>query len=149
MGRLIALLLLSLIVSTCSAGVFVCSKVYPPFLSSMDKTDRYGKIKRTYYQITRNDLIQAYSGKPVFINDAWLTVVILPFDSFNTISAYADLQVDRSILSSATDYIPLIDLSVRVVRTEDQMIDAILSNPPAVGYETVYSGRNGPAPCFP
>lgn len=143
------LLVIAISISKANAGNFVCSKVYPPFSTYLDRGDRSSKIKRTYYQITRSDLVQAYSGKPVFMNNAWLTVVILPRDSVSTRAAYSELDLSMSVLDRILDSSTILDLSIRVVQTEGQLLDVVSENPPAVGYTSLYQGKFGPVPCFP
>jgi hypothetical protein len=144
MVRAAIALLLTLVMSWSFAGTFICSKVFPP--SSL--LDRTGKSKRTYYTITQSDLVQAYSAKPVFLGDAWLTVVMMPLETASTKAAYDELGISTDPVYKALKYNSLVDIKITFVQTESQLIDAVEENPPAVGYTTLFVGRNGPAPCF-
>jgi hypothetical protein len=144
MARLFLAALLFFFINVSQAGTFICSKIYSSYVTSYDRGDKSPRVKRTFYQITRNDVVQAYAGNPVFINNTWLTVVMMPPDSISTRAAYAELDLNLSL----ADSLLISSNLIKMVYSEGQLIETVTDNPPAVGYSSLYLGGSDPPPCF-
>jgi len=131
------------------AGTFVCSKAYPPLSYYYDKPNKYDKdIKRIFYKITFDDLVSVYSGRPIFLEDTWLTMVTMSSSYTSTKAAYYEMDLSTDILDKMIKSPYFVDYHVKIAKDEYQLLDLVYNNPPAVGYSTLAPGRYGPLPCF-
>jgi len=132
-----------------NAGIFVCSKAYPPISYYYDKPNKYDKdIDRINYKITFDDVISVYSGKQIFLRDTWLTMVTMTSNYASTKSAYYELDISTDILDRMVKSPYFIDYHIKIAKDEYQLLDLVYNNPPAVGYTTLAPDRYGPLPCF-
>lgn len=100
------------------------------------------------FRIEKGDLIQAYSGQPVLINRQWLLVVMLPADHPDTKAAFAELGISPEATERMAADTSLVDRGIRIVHTQEQMIEKVAINPPAVGYTSFFLGGKYVTPCF-
>lgn len=98
--------------------------------------------------VDRTDLIQAYSGQPVLFGGTWLLAVMLPANHPDTRQAFAELGLSAEAAERMASGTSLVDRGIRVVQTQEQMIQKIAINPPAVGYSSVFFGARDVASCF-
>ena len=148
MIRLLVCVVILLFTPSCNSGIFICNKSKIIAITTQDGTFKKEIIKSNFYKINRIDLVQAYSGQPVFLKDSWLTVVMLPTDTANTRTAYSYLDLPYELAVKVTEYPSLVDLKIKIVQNEDELIWTVREIAPSVGYSTVYIGRQGPESCF-
>lgn len=99
-------------------------------------------------KIDRADLVQAYSGQPVLLGSTWLLAVMLPATHPDTRAAFADLGLSPEAAERMAGPASLVDRGIRVVHGQDQMINKVAINPPAVGYSSIFLGARDVASCF-
>lgn len=104
--------------------------------------------KPVRYRIDKVDLVQAYSGQPVLIGRQWLLVVMLPANHPDTKAAFAELGISPEAAERMASDTGLVDRGIRVVQTQDQLINKVSINPPSVGYTSFFIGSRDVAPCF-
>jgi len=66
--------------------------------------------------ISRNDIIQAYSGQPVLLGGAWLLAYMLPIDSADTKAAFLELGISPAAAPAMTKN-SLVDRGIRIAKT--------------------------------
>ena len=104
--------------------------------------------KQSRYRIDRVDLQQAYQGQPVFVGRKWLLVVMLPASHPDTRAAFAELGINPEAAERMASDTGLVDRGIRLVQTQQQMLDKVAQNKLTVGYTTFFLGGRDVAPCF-
>jgi hypothetical protein len=106
--------------------------------------EREGNTSRA---ITRNDIIQAYSGQPVLLGGAWLLAYMLPIDNPDTKAAFLELGISPAAAQAMTRN-TLVDRGIRLAKTPEELLDRLSKNPPAVGYSSFFLGDKNVETCF-
>lgn len=104
--------------------------------------------KQSRYRIDLVDLQQAYQGQPVFVGRKWLLVVMLPASHPDTRAAFAELGINPEAAERMASDTGLVDRGIRLVQTQQQMLDKVAQNKLTVGYTTFFLGGRDVAPCF-
>jgi hypothetical protein len=99
-------------------------------------------------RIDKADLVQAYSGQPVLMGSTWLLAVMLPASHPDSRLAFSDLGLSAAAAERMASGSSLIDRGIRVVQSQEQMIQKVTNNPPAVGYSSIFFGARDVAMCF-
>lgn len=154
MKHIITALLLSMASIHAQAVEWLCSTSASVrvAIAQADRGDSFelaqANKKPIRYRIDKVDLVQAYSGQPVLIGRQWLLAVMLPANHPDTKAAFAELGVSPEAAERMASDTGLVDRGIRVVQTQNQLLDKVGANPPAVGYTSFFIGGRDVAPCF-
>ena len=91
-------------------------------------------------KVSKVDLIQAYSGQPVLINGAWMVVYMLPAKNPETGLAFGELGLSPDAIEKMAKNSSLVDRSVRIVPSPNQMNDKVRATNPSAGYSVLFVG---------
>lgn len=124
--KVIIALVLSFTILRSQAGFFICN---------IDE------------DISKFNVIQAYSGQPVLLNTGWVTVFALPSEHPSNY-ILASIGVSPSLVEQMAKPYGIIDRGIRIVKTEQEMIRQVNSTKPSVGYVRFYTDFDNTKLCF-
>ena len=112
-----------------AGGVFVCSGIKPNSL-------------------LKSEVIQLYIGERVSVDGKLVNVLILPFDDVSASEAFSYLGISKLTLQKRMSANSLVDSGVRVYRTPDELMGAMPSSRPSIGFTPYINRTYEINPCF-
>ena len=84
--------------------------------------------------VPRFDIVDVYSGRPVYRDGRFITGCMLSTDNLNTIDAFGQLGIKPDVALQLAKNNGLVKRDLKLVSSDDEMVNCIKSNHPAVGY---------------
>ena len=112
-----------------AGGVFICSGIKPNSL-------------------LKSEVIQLYIGERVSVDGKLINVLILPFDDVSASEAFSYLGISKLTLQKRMGANSLVDSGVRIYRTPDELMNAMPSNRPSIGFTPYLNRTYEINPCF-
>lgn len=115
--KILAIIFLSLYLGVAKAGVFICNIDIP---------------------INNYQIVQAYSGKTLLLNNKWVTVFILPSEHPTSTLALSQIGLSPKEIERIAKNNTLFESNIRIVNSEQEMILKVREVRPSIGYVMYY-----------